>query len=56
MERIGVGILYLILGVWVLLRERGLLRGLFRDGLTASYDELSAEREADAAEDGATPG
>ena len=55
-ERISVGILYLILGVWVLLRERGLLRGLFRDGLTASYDQLSAEREADTAEDGATPG
>ena len=48
-ERIAVGILYLILGVGVLLRERGQLRGLFKDGLTASYDELSAG-------DGATPG
>ncbi len=37
LERIGVGILYLVLGVWVLMSHRGRLRGLFRDGLRASY-------------------
>ena len=46
-ERISVGILYLVLGARVLLTDRGRLRGLFHDGFRASYDELSAERSAD---------
>jgi cation:H+ antiporter len=48
-ERIGVGILYLILGIWVLLSDRSGLRRLFRDGFRAPFDELSAERAADVA-------
>jgi cation:H+ antiporter len=48
LERIGVGVLYLVLGVWVLLSHRGRLRGLFRDGLRASYTELDEERAEDA--------
>jgi cation:H+ antiporter len=47
-ERIGVGVVYMILGSLVLVRDRGRLRGLFHDGLRASYDEMSAERAADA--------
>jgi cation:H+ antiporter len=52
-ERIGVGILYLVMGLWVLLRERGTIRRLLRDGFRASHDELAAERDADAALRGA---
>ena len=48
-ERIGVGILYLVLGVWVLVSDRTNLRPLLRDGFRSSYDELSAERAADTA-------
>jgi cation:H+ antiporter len=48
-ERIGVGILYLVLGVWVLVSDRIDLRRLGRDAFRAPYDELAAEREADAA-------
>jgi cation:H+ antiporter len=48
-ERVGVGIVYLILAAWVLLGERSRLRGLFRDGFRASYTELSGERAMDEA-------
>ncbi len=41
LERIGVGIVYLLLGAWVLVRGRGTLRGLFRDGFRTSYDDLA---------------
>ena len=47
LERIGVGVLYLVLGVLTLARERDHLRGLFRDGLRASHSEMAAERQAD---------
>jgi cation:H+ antiporter len=46
-ERVGIGIVYMILGLWIIVRDRGRLRGLFHDGLRASYDEMSAERAAD---------
>ena len=57
-ERIAVGILYLILGVRrAAARTRPAVAALFTDGLTASYEELSAERAADAAgRRRATPG
>jgi cation:H+ antiporter len=47
-ERIGIGVLYLVLGAWTLVRDRGRLRGLIKDGFSASYDELAAERALDA--------
>lgn len=46
-ERIGVGILYLVLGAWVMVRDRSRMRQLLRDGFRASYAELTAERIAD---------
>jgi hypothetical protein len=51
-ERIGVGILYLVLAAWVLLRDRSRFRALLHDGFRASYDELAAERAADAQREG----
>ena len=48
-ERIGVGIVYLVLAAWVLLGNRSQLRALLRDGFRASYDELAGERAIDAA-------
>jgi cation:H+ antiporter len=47
-ERIAVGILYLVLGLGVLLRDRRRVPLLLRDAFTASYAELSAERLHDA--------
>jgi cation:H+ antiporter len=48
-ERVAVGIVYLVLGVWVLVSDRFDLRRLARDAFRAPYDELAREREADAA-------
>ncbi|HEY7476997.1 MAG TPA: sodium:proton exchanger [Actinomycetota bacterium] len=39
-ERIAVGVLYLILGVWLLIGNRKLVRPLLRDGFRAPYAEL----------------
>jgi cation:H+ antiporter len=47
-ERVAVGIVYLVLGVWVLLSDRFRLRPLAYDAFRAPYDELAREREADA--------
>ena len=47
-ERIGVGVLYLVLGVGYLLRDRRRMRLLVRDAFRASYAELGAERVQDA--------
>ena len=47
-ERIAVGIVYLLLGAWVLVSERFNLRQLAYDAFRAPYDELAREREADA--------
>jgi len=46
-ERIGVGIVYLVLGTWIFVGDRGRLRHLFHDGFRASYDELAGERARD---------
>jgi cation:H+ antiporter len=39
-ERIGVGLVYLAMGLWVLVRDRSRIPRLFRDGLRAPYAEL----------------
>jgi cation:H+ antiporter len=49
LERIGVGIVYLVLAAWVLLGNRSQFRALLRDGFRASYSELAGERAIDAA-------
>lgn len=41
-ERVSVGIVYLVLGAWVLATDRGRLRGLIRDGFKTPYAELAA--------------
>ena len=46
-ERIAVGIVYLMLGAWVLVSDRFNFRELARDAFRAPYDELAAERDAD---------
>jgi len=46
-ERIGVGVLYLVLGVGYLLRDRRRMRFLVRDAFTASYAELGEEMVQD---------
>jgi cation:H+ antiporter len=43
-ERVAVGILYLVLGVGIILRDRRRLPALVRDAFKASYGELGAER------------
>ncbi len=50
-ERIGVGILYLLLGVVFLLRDRRRMPQLVRDAFVASYAELGEERLQDALEE-----
>ncbi|HEX4942492.1 MAG TPA: sodium:proton exchanger [Actinomycetota bacterium] len=50
-ERIGVGILYLLLGVTFLLRDRRRMPHLVRDAFVASHAELGGERLQDALEE-----
>jgi cation:H+ antiporter len=50
-ERIGVGVLYLLLGVAFLLRDRRRMPQLVRDAFRASYAELGEERLQDALEE-----
>ena len=52
--RIGTGIVYLALGLWVAIRERARIRALLHDGFRASYGELAAERADD--EENLAPG
>lgn len=40
-ELIGVGILYLVLGAWIVFRQRSVGRQLLRDGFRTPYAELS---------------
>jgi cation:H+ antiporter len=40
-ERVAVGVVYMILGAWVLMGERAAVRPLLRDGLRAPYAELA---------------
>jgi cation:H+ antiporter len=47
-ERIGVGILYLVLGLVFILRDRRRVPQLVRDAFVASYSELGEERLQDA--------
>jgi cation:H+ antiporter len=50
-ERIGVGILYMLLGIWIILRDRRRVPQLVRDAFKASYAELGEERLQDALEE-----
>ena len=47
-ERIGVGVLYLLLGLAYILRDRRRVPQLVRDAFVASYAELAEERLQDA--------
>ncbi len=49
-ERIGVGVLYLLLGLIFILRDRRRVPLLIRDAFVASHAELSGERLQDALE------
>ena len=44
-ERIGVGVVYLILGVWLLVGNRRLIRPLLYDGFRAPYSHLVDREE-----------
>jgi hypothetical protein len=48
-ERIGVGIMYLVLAAGMLVHQRRYLRPLARDGLIVPVDELFHEDEGDTA-------
>jgi cation:H+ antiporter len=50
-ERIGVGILYLLLGLVFILRDRRRVPQLVRDAFVTSYTELGEERLRDALEE-----
>lgn len=47
-ERVSVGILYLVLGIAILARDRGRIPLLIRDAFTAPHAELSGKRLQDA--------
>jgi cation:H+ antiporter len=40
LERMGVGVLYILLGLWTFARERDLIKPLLYDGFRAPYDKL----------------
>jgi cation:H+ antiporter len=44
-ERIGIGVLYLVLSAGMMYRQRGYIRPLIRDGFSTSATELVHERE-----------
>lgn len=44
-ERIGVGIVYIILGLWLLVGHRARIPTLFRDGFRVPYSELNEPGE-----------
>jgi cation:H+ antiporter len=50
-ERIGVGVLYLLLGLGYILRDRRRVPQLVRDAFVSSYAELGEERLQDALEE-----
>jgi len=54
-ERVTVGILYLVLGVAIILRDRRRLPGMMRDAFKASYAELGVERGQSAETDPSAP-
>ena len=43
LERVAVSIVYLLLGAYLLLRERSAVRRMFRNGFRTPYHELAAE-------------
>ena len=45
-SRIGVGVVYLVAGAWVIARNKARIRQLLRDGFRASYAELATELPA----------
>jgi cation:H+ antiporter len=49
LERIIVGIVYLVLAAWIMFRERGYLRPLARDGVVVPVEELFHDDDADRA-------
>jgi cation:H+ antiporter len=51
-ERIGVGVAYLLLGLWMLARNRGEIRPLLRDGFRAPYANLVERPPAEAGSHG----
>jgi cation:H+ antiporter len=44
-ERIAVSVVYLLLGAVILIRNRGLLRALLRDGFRTPHEEMRAAQE-----------
>jgi cation:H+ antiporter len=50
-ERVAVGVLYLVLGMGILVRDRGRMPKLVRDAFIASHAELGAARLQDALEE-----
>ena len=46
-ERVGVGIVYLVLGLGIIMRHRGLVAPLIRDGFRTSYPVLSGAQPPD---------
>jgi cation:H+ antiporter len=55
-ERIGVGVIYIVLGLWVFVGDRSRLPSLLRDGFRASHADLStATHERDDAPPVASP-
>ncbi|MEX0985560.1 MAG: sodium:proton exchanger [Actinomycetota bacterium] len=44
-ERIAVGVVYLMLGLWQIFGERAAVPKLFRDGFRASHDELQRQND-----------
>jgi cation:H+ antiporter len=42
-ERVAVGVVYLLLGLWIMLHDRRRVPRLVRDAFTASYAELGAQ-------------
>jgi hypothetical protein len=49
LERIGVGVVYLVLAAGIFVRERAVLKPLVRDGLVVPVDELFHEETSDEA-------
>jgi cation:H+ antiporter len=46
-ERIGIGVVYLLLGVWTVIRHRADVPHLFRDGLRTPYAKLAERGDGD---------
>jgi len=43
LERIGVSVVYLLLGAWIMVKDRASLRAMLRDGFRTGHDELHAD-------------